>query len=665
MAYQRVSYCNGTITSGEYQLSAEFGIYEDFDDPTNNPPYAAVSSGLIYASSEDLLLDKNATITATIDGTTITGTVHPIVSNISGRYVRQYTFAAADNQIPITVNPGETFHAIVRVYVAPSTSMTVSGFCVLPKKITITPPATVRTDAPNYFSCTPFVWPRVSGSKITGYYIGGTGKIKNGGTKSRSLFVNASTMLSSDVSTVTGFYWYPSHEDAPSSAFPQGVGEYELSLDSWVNPSTAGSFHSSLCFVFSTAEGDITYSETPDASAAPTASIITSEAAGQGILAQYGKYIKGKSQVRFTGVDTYKYGAQRKTRSFTVGGIWVSTYGTTVAVTTDGQAVLSVEDDYGNTASATVSYEVYDYWDPTLAEFSIRRCRQDGTPDDTAGYCKITYQVSIAPLGDQNTKTLSITHPAGTSDITLNSYSQSGELIVAADTEHSYDITATVGDDFTSQTRTLRLSTAGVTLDVYHGGTGLGIGKVCEATQTVDINRLWTVLAGAMQVSSLAINGTDLMAVIAAAVATSSAQFFHYTGLVAQGSTSIYGKQTGTADILRIGNLALVFFCVSQTSSASSTSNTWGVDPSLFETLCGFTITPVDGGVYFWNSNTGSISTSSTECSRTFKAITSGDSNYWSYATVNSSGTVSQVAANKFGSNAHIMGLCFGTIASS
>ena len=77
--------------------------------------------------------------------------------------------------------------------------------------------------------------------------------------------------------------------------------------------------------------------------------------------------------------------------SFTVGGIWVSTYGTTITMTVDGQAVLSVKDDYGNTATDTVSYEVYDYWDPALAEFSIRRCKQDGTPDDTAGYCKITY----------------------------------------------------------------------------------------------------------------------------------------------------------------------------------------------------------------------------------------------------------------------------------
>ena len=161
MAYQRISYCNGTITSGEYQLSVDFGIYEDFDDPINNPPYALITSGLIFASSEDLLLNKNATITATIDGTTITGTVPPYVSYINGRYVRQWIFPTPDNQIPITVNPGETFHAIVRAYVAPSTTMTVSGFCVLPKKITITPPATVRTDAPNYFSCTPFLWPRV------------------------------------------------------------------------------------------------------------------------------------------------------------------------------------------------------------------------------------------------------------------------------------------------------------------------------------------------------------------------------------------------------------------------------------------------------------------------------------------------------------------------
>lgn len=662
MAYQYVSYCSKSVTSGEYELSIDFKIFEDFDDPTTNPPYAELSLGSLYASSEDLLLNKNATVTATIDGTTINGTVQPYVYNAGGRYMRLVTFPADDDQLDLTVNPGETFHAYVRVFVAPSTSLTASGYCVLPKKIVVTPPATVQTDVPNYFSCTPFTMPKVSGSTISGLTVYGTGQIQNGGTRSRDLYLNASTRLSKDASTVSGFYWYPSHDEAPATAFPSGVGEYVLALNSFVTSGTS-SWNSSNCFVLYNATGAIQYNDVPSAAAAPSASIVTSEAAGIGILAQYGKYIKGKSQVRFTGVDTYKYGAERKTRSFTVGGIWVSTYGTTVMMTVDGQAVLSVEDDYGNTATDTVSYEVYDYWDPALAEFSIRRCKQDGTPDDTAGYCKITYQVSIAPLGNQNSKTLSITHPAGTSAITLNSYDQSGELIVAADTEHSYDITATVGDDFTTQTRTLKLSTAGVTLDIYKEGKGFGIGKVCEAAQTVDINRLWTVLMGAAQVSSLAVNGTDLMTLIATAAAA-SAQVYHYTGLVAQGPTSIYGKQTGTADIFRIGNTAIVFFCVSQTASGSSTLNTWGVDPSLFETLTGFAITPIDGGIFIWFNSSGSISTSNTECSRTFKVVESSSKKYWNYATVNSTGTITQWGGNKIGLNSHIMGLCFGTIAS-
>ena len=123
-----------------------------------------------------------------------------------------------------------------------------------------------------------------------------------------------------------------------------------------------------------------------------------------------------------------------------------------------------------------------------MTDTSIHRCRQDGTHDGNGAYAHIEWGTRVSPLGNQNSKALTIVQPAGTSQITPATYEAVGSIIVEADTDQSYNIVYTLVDDFRSVSKTVRLSTAYVLIDVYHTGRGIAFGKVSERDEKLEIS---------------------------------------------------------------------------------------------------------------------------------------------------------------------------------
>ena len=393
------------------------------------------------------------------------------------KYYRSFTFSYNGSRYyPIDIAPGETFHIYFSISASGVTSGWVTTDLLYPATVTITPPAQVATSAVNAFTCTPFTIPAEATASAFGVIGSSAGRV--------DLYYDATTKLT-DVrdAQISGFYWYPTHVGT-ASEFSGGVAAYTLKIK--ITDSNRY-FYDYDILTFIGDSGTINYNTTPPAAAAPTLTLSTEEVAGIGLLAEYGKYIKGKSRVKFTASYVLKYGATVSSFETIAAGIWSPLATQTIYPSVDGVFESTIEDNHGAEVYASQNYYVYDYWDPSLPTIAIHRCKQNGTHDDSGAYVHIEWGISVAPLGDQNSKVLTITHPEGTTQPTLAAYDSSGSLVVAADTEQSYDIVFTLTDDFATITRTVRLSTAGVIMDFFRTGKGIAFGKVAEYDETLEV----------------------------------------------------------------------------------------------------------------------------------------------------------------------------------
>lgn len=370
-------------------------------------------------------------------------------------------------------------------------SATVSNNFIFPKyyNMQITAPATVILNNVNTFPCE-----AIDLSSLSGYAsnmsFSAYGAFGQNYERTSDLYISSSTKPTKN-SAFSALSWYPSILQVATGDFINNTSRYKIFFE--VTSSSSGLDDNRIAWGELT--GYIQYNETPPVNAKPAVSVSVTETAGIGLLARYGRYLVGKSQIRLTASISapFGYGQSILTQTITLNGVTASA-NQTVRPTVDGTYYAAAVDNHNASNNASLSYQVYDYWEPELSTFAIHRCRQDGTNDDAGAYVKIEWGIHVAPLGNQNSKSLTITHPQGSTSPTLSSYDASGVLIVAADIEHSYDITAALTDDLGSTTRMLRLSTAGAIMDIHHGGDGIAFGKVAELPDTLEVTPDWEVI---------------------------------------------------------------------------------------------------------------------------------------------------------------------------
>ena len=355
--------------------------------------------------------------------------------------------------------------------------------------ISISAPATVTLNALNQFQCPTVdltgIYKKASTQTFTAY-----GAFGQNYERSSDVYASSTTKLSRDAA-FSSIYWYPSILQAATGDFVNNTSRYKIYFE--LTDTDSGLDDNRVAWGEIT--GYIQYNETPPANAKPAVSVAVTEISGVGLFATYGRYLVGKSQIRLTASISapFGYGQSILTRTITLNGA-TATANQTVWPAVDGTYYASAVDNHNASNNASLSYQVYDYWEPELSTFAIHRCQQDGTNDDAGAFVKIEWGIHVAPLGNQNSKSLTIVHPQGTATPTLSTYDASGVLIVAADIEHSYDITATLTDDLGNTTRTLRLSTAGAIMDIHNGGDGIAFGKVAELADTLEVTPNWEVI---------------------------------------------------------------------------------------------------------------------------------------------------------------------------
>lgn len=225
-----------------------------------------------------------------------------------------------------------------------------------------------------------------------------------------------------------------------------------------------------------------------------------------GYSTTYGKFIKGKSKIRVA-LTTSTVG------NATISSTSISANGTTYSSSPAETAVISsvnntsvsatITDTRGQTATASSTIQIYDYATPAITKFRIYRCNSDGAANDSGAYICVNYTAVVSNLGNThpNAKTLVVKYKKVTassyttySTITLSSYTQTGNAYpIVADINSSYNIRLELSDNFTTTTQTKNAPTAATHINHGAGSNGgIGIGKVSEATNVLDISSSWT-----------------------------------------------------------------------------------------------------------------------------------------------------------------------------
>lgn len=211
-----------------------------------------------------------------------------------------------------------------------------------------------------------------------------------------------------------------------------------------------------------------------------------------------GSFVKGKSTLRIQTAAAGSYGSTIRSYSVTANGTTYSSNDVTTGVlNTSGtlNVVITVTDSRGRTASTTRTITVHDYHTPIISTFDVKRVNASGEDDDEGDHVMISYETILSVVGGHNGGSMAIYYKASndvnwlTAVYDENIPTAISDSIIVSDisVDSTYDVRIDVADSFVSSSRSAQVPTAAVTLDFLADGTGMGIGKVAEYQQTLDV----------------------------------------------------------------------------------------------------------------------------------------------------------------------------------
>lgn len=273
---------------------------------------------------------------------------------------------------------------------------------------------------------------------------------------------------------------------------------------SWASQNTTGTSVSVVYTITtyngSTSVGSNSYTKTCSipASVKPSCSVSIVDATGY--EATYGNPIKGLSKFKVTITPTVSYGSPIASYSATANGAkYTAATFTTGVLTSSGTVSVSatVKDKRGRTSStASASKTVLDYSAPNIETLKVGRCDLDGTANDKGEYIKVTYAYSISSLNGKNqVGSVQLSYKKTTDDeytmpqdFDAEDYNGvEGFYIFAADSGASYNVMFAVSDDFNRASKVVTASTAFTIMHWKDDGTAMGIGKIAEESNLLDI----------------------------------------------------------------------------------------------------------------------------------------------------------------------------------
>lgn len=230
------------------------------------------------------------------------------------------------------------------------------------------------------------------------------------------------------------------------------------------------------------------------ASVVPTVSAVTHAEATEGLAAQFGAYIQGKSAVAVAITAAGAKGSTISAYQATLAGkSYSSQEFTSVVLASAGTFTLQVrvKDSRGRWSEyKDTTITVLAYSPPKVPVFKAYRCDENGNANDEGRYMTLEYQYTVTALNNKNTASMIVKYKPAASDTYTNLLTNNA-LTAAATVKPSvvfsidsqYDIQLTVTDWFgATVTLNTTLPTAEVILDIKADGKGIAFGKVAEFT---------------------------------------------------------------------------------------------------------------------------------------------------------------------------------------
>lgn len=221
----------------------------------------------------------------------------------------------------------------------------------------------------------------------------------------------------------------------------------------------------------------------------------------------YGSSVKGLSKLTVTIDPTLAQNSPIKSWKTTIDGVtYTKDSFTTGALNSSGsiKVTSTVTDSRkrsGTSDPATVS--VLDYNPPVISKLNVGRCddpngETKGADNDEGEWVKVTVSATITPLNDLNTTKYEIRYkPSSGSDYISKELSiaadaskysvEEHEFYFLADSGSSYDVEFVVSDNHNETHRATTVSTAFTLMHFGIDGTSMGIGKVSELENVLDI----------------------------------------------------------------------------------------------------------------------------------------------------------------------------------
>ena len=274
------------------------------------------------------------------------------------------------------------------------------------------------------------------------------------------------------------------------------------SLASYITTSTSGT-----CYITvetmngSTVIGTQTKSFTatvPSGNVPTITSVTLSDPSGSVPESFGGTFVKGKSTLRIQVGATGSAGSTISSYSIKANGSTYSSNDVTTGVLNTVGTVpitISVTDSRGRTASTSREITVYDYHTPIISTFEVKRVNASGDDDDNGTNVKIVYAATRAVVNNKNGGSLGIYYKASTdvnwSTAVLEDPAPSAVYntitVKNISIDSTYDFRIDVADSFVSSSRSEQVLTAEVVMDFLANGSGMGIGKVAELNDTLDV----------------------------------------------------------------------------------------------------------------------------------------------------------------------------------
>jgi hypothetical protein len=241
-----------------------------------------------------------------------------------------------------------------------------------------------------------------------------------------------------------------------------------------------------------------TFTGTVPTNIVPSISSVTISDPSGTVPTSIGLYVKGKSTLRVVTEASGSYGSTISSYNVLANGVNHSGKDVTtgvIDVTGTLSIVVTVTDTRGRTASMTKNITVYDYHTPIISTFDVKRVDASGNDDNDGTYARISYTTILAPVGNKNRGSMAIYYKASNEVNWITAAYEEDIPTAISDSftisnvsiDNTYDVRIDLADSFVGSSRSAQLPTAAVVLDFLADGTGLGVGKVAEYQNMLDV----------------------------------------------------------------------------------------------------------------------------------------------------------------------------------